>query len=163
MPKIPVILNADPSNYVEYTTEQLIEYERRRYKKRNNGEEPTKKQLTKIMHEHEMEMIMFSTITSNDEYDLERTDPIMVSIVQDSSSRLTIKWIPAEFSNYYAIIQPNKDDWAEEIVFHLDKYRKDNPDDDQREFNLAYICDFDSNEDGDIYSNSSIIKSNTSR
>lgn len=152
MPKIPVILNADPRNYVEYTTEQITEYERRRYKKRNNGEEPTKKQLTKIMHEHEMEMIMFGAITSNDEYDLERTDPIMVSVVE-GDSRLTIKWIPAELLNYYEIIQPNEDDWREEIVFNLDKYRKDNPDD-HREFNTAYIYDFDKNKDGDIYSNS---------
>jgi hypothetical protein len=125
MPKIPIIINADPSNYVEYTREQLLEYERRRYKKRNNGEEPTEKQLLEIINRKDMEMVMFGDeiISNCNEYDVERTDLDMIDVIR-GNSRFAIKWIPAELRNYYAIIQPNKDDFAEEIVFNLDKYRK---------------------------------------
>jgi len=121
MPKIPVILNADPSNYVEYTREQLLEYERLRY----NGEEPTEKQLLEIINRKDMEMVMFGDeiISNCNEYDVERTDLDMIDVIR-GDSRFAIKWIPAELRNYYAIIQPNKDDFAEEIVFNLDKYRK---------------------------------------
>lgn len=123
MPKIPIIINADPSNYVEYTREQLLEYERKRYKKRNNGEEPTEKQLLEIINRKYMEMVMFSAVTSVNEYEVERTDLDMIDVIR-GDSRFAIKWIPAELRNYYTIVQANNADFAEEIVFNLDKYRK---------------------------------------
>ncbi len=70
-----------------------------------------------------MEMVMFSAVTSVNEYEVERTDLDMIDVIR-GDSRFAIKWIPAELRNYYAIIQPNNADFAEEIVFNLDKYRK---------------------------------------
>jgi len=121
MATFPVILNDDPNYYVSYSPKQIWEYERRRYKLKHGGREPTDDELNKIITGIEFEIANFCV--NEFEYELQRDDPIMVVIVAenfDPSVKLRIVQVPAEWKNKFAIVQPNKDDFAEIVIYNED-------------------------------------------
>lgn len=117
----PVILNDDPNDCVSYSPKQIWEYERRRYKLKHGGREPTDDELNKIIMAVEYEIANFCV--NEFEYELQRDNPIMVAIVAenyDPNVKLRIEHIPIEWKNKFAIVQPNKDDFAEIVVYNED-------------------------------------------
>ena len=121
MATFPVILNDNPNDYVSYSPKQIWEYERRRYKLNHDGREPTDNELKKIIMTVEWEIANFCV--GEFEHELQRDNPIMVAIVAenfDPAVKLRIEHIPIEWKNKFAIVQPNKDDFSEIVVYNED-------------------------------------------